>query len=254
MKMNKKAIAIKTVKISFNVLFYMLLLVLVLFSIANTKIKESNKDIANVFNRGFLTVLTSSMDGDEKESFSTKDLIFVKLLDDQQKQELKKGDIVTYFKSRIDGLNRPGLITHRIYEVSEDDNGDVVYITLGDAAPEVPDPELDFEAYIEFADTYFDAILYHDVIAVYTGQVKNVGSMIKNMQTPNGFGLYVVLPVVLILLVEGILLAKNILALNKEKLTSQYELEKQDAVKNLEAEKEKMRQQILEELKKEQNQ
>jgi signal peptidase I len=250
MKMNKKRVAIKTVKIGFNVLFYVLLVLLVLFSIANTKIKESNKDIAHVFNRGFLSVLTSSMDGDQKDSFSTEDLIFVKLLNEEQKQELKEGDIITYFKSRISGLNRPGLITHRIYAVTEDSEGDVVYITLGDASPEIPDPNS--EAYIDFSDTYFDAIHYDDVISVYTGQIKNAGNVIKSMQTANGFGLYVVLPVVLILMVEGILLTKNILALNKEKLTTKYEIEKQDAVKNLELEKEKMRQQIIEELKKEQ--
>ncbi len=252
MKMDTKAVVIKSAKISLNVLFYMLLLLLVLFSIANMKIKESNKDIAHVGGRGFLTVLTSSMDGSEKSSFSTEDVIFVKLLDVDEKQNLKVGDIITYFKGRITGLNRPGLITHRIFEVTENSDGDRVYITIGDAAPEMP--PLDSEAYIGFADTYFDAIHYEDVIAVYTGQVKNIGSMIKNMQTANGFGLYVVLPVVLILLVEGIVLAKNILALNKEKLTTQFEQEKQDAKLNLEAEKEKMRQQILEELKKEKNQ
>ncbi|MDX9691116.1 MAG: hypothetical protein RBT45_01595 [Acholeplasmataceae bacterium] len=249
MENNSTSKAIKVLKISFNIIFYLIIITLILFSIANTKLK-STSDIANIGGRGILTVLTGSMDGNEENSFSTKDLLFVKVLSDGEKEDLQEGDIITYFKSSISGLNRPGLITHRIYEITEDDEGETVYITLGDASPEVP--QEGSPAYVTFAETYFDAIHYEDVIAVYTGQVKNAGSAMKYMQTPTGFAITIVLPVFILLIVQGSILIKNIMGISKEKLKLKYETEQQEALVNLEAEKEKMRQQILEELKKEQ--
>ena len=236
-------------KISFNVMFYLVIITLILFSIANTKVKTT-QDIANVGGRGLLTVLTGSMDGNEKDSFSTEDLLFVKLLSDDAKKNLKVGDIITYSVDKISGLNRPGLITHRIYQVTQDLEGNIVYVTLGDASPAVPDIESD--EYDDFARDYLDYIYYDNVIAIYTGQLKNVGSIIKYMQTSTGFAITVVLPVFILLIVQGSVLISNIMSINKDKLKTKYESEQQQAIADLEAEKEKMRQQILEELKKEQ--
>jgi signal peptidase len=247
---NKSPLLIsKVLKISFNVIFYLIIISLILFSIANTKLK-STSDIANIGGRGILTVLTSSMDGDKENSFSTEELLFVKLLSNTEKQNLNPGDIITYLDSNIEGLNRPGLITHRIYEVSENDKGEVVYVTLGDAAGNVPQEGTD--AYINFSEKYFDSIHYEDVIAVYTGQVKNLGSTMKYIQTPTGFAVTIVLPVFILLIVQGSVLIKNIMGLSKEKLTANLAKEKEEALAKLEAEKERMREQILEELKKEQ--
>ena len=249
MEKSKSNIVIKSIKIGLNVVFYSLITVLILFSIANTKLKTT-QDIANIGGRGLLTVLTGSMDGDKEDSFSTNDLIFVKLLSENEKMNLQPGDIITYFKSNIQGLNRPGLITHRIFDVAEDLNGKRVYITLGDAAPNMPSEGS--PSYAHFVETYLDAIPYDDVIAVYTGQVKNVGQVMKELQTPNGFALYIILPVFVLLIVQIALLIKNIMGINREKMQLQYQAEQQNVLANLEAEKEKMRQQILEELKKEQ--
>ncbi len=249
MEKNTQHVSIKIIKISMNVLFYLFITTLILFSIANTKLKTTS-DIANIGGRGILTVLTGSMDGSQEDSFSTRDLLFVKLLSNEEKQNLNIGDIVTYFKSSISGINRPGLITHRIHDITEDDEGNKIYITLGDAAPAIP--QEGSPAYVDFAERYFDAIRYDDVIAVYTGQVKNVGSAMKYMQSSTGFAITVILPVFILLIVQGSVLIKNIMGINKEKLKIQYEKEQQQALANLEAEKERMRQQILEELKKEQ--
>lgn len=249
MSNHKKQLVKKVMKIVLNVTFYFSLLILILFSIANTKLKTTG-DIANIGGRGFLTVLTGSMDGNEPDSFSTKELLFVKMLNEEEKQNLNPGDIITYIKLRIPGLNRNGLITHRIIEVTEDINGDVVYITRGDAAPEMPD--MDHPDFIYYAETYLDTIYYKDVLAVYTGKLDGVGAAMKTIQTPNGFLMFIVFPVLILLIVEAVFLIRNIFVINKDKLQVNLAKEKELALANLEAEKEKMRQQILEELKKEQ--
>jgi signal peptidase len=249
MSNQSKQLVKKVMKIVLNVTFYFSLLILILFSIANTKLKTTG-DIANIGGRGFLTVLTGSMDGNEPDSFSTKELLFVKMLNEEQKQNLQVGDIITYIKLRIPGLNRNGLITHRIIEVTEDINGNVVYITRGDAAPEMP--AMDHPDFILYAENYLDTIYYKDVLAVYTGKLNGVGSVMKTIQTPNGFLMFIVFPVLILLVFEGVFLVRNIFAINKDKLKESFAKEKELALANLEAEKERMRQQILEELKKEQ--
>ncbi|MDX9692384.1 MAG: hypothetical protein RBT45_07995 [Acholeplasmataceae bacterium] len=246
---NKKLILKRIIKISLNTIFYSALLILILFAIANTKLKTTG-DIANIGGRGFLTVLTGSMDGDEEDSFSTKDLIFVRIPTEEQKKNLNVGDIITYFKMNIPGIQGNGLITHRIIEVTEDIDGNVVYITRGDAAPAMP--EEDDPGYVSYQETYLEAIAYKDVLGVYTGQIPGLGSAMKTVQTPNGFLMFVVFPVLLLLIVETVFLVKNVFSINKEKLTANLEKEKEEALANLEKEKERMRQQILEELKKEQ--
>lgn len=225
----------KIIKISLNTIFYLLLISMILFSFANMKLKESD-DIANLFGRGFVSVLTGSMDGDESDSFSTKDLILVKLLDEDEKGNLAEGTIVTFYDTMISGLNQPGLITHRIVDVIDVD-GQIFYQTQGDANAN-PDEEL----------------LNSDlVVAVYTGQIKNLGSVLKTVQSPNGFALYIILPIAIFMIFEGVILTRNILAINKDKMEKKYALEKEEALSKLEAEKEKMRQEIMKELSDKQN-
>jgi signal peptidase len=48
--------------------------------------------------------------------------------------------------------------------------------------------------------------------------VKNAGSAMKYMQTPTGFAITIVLPVFILLIVQGSILVKNIMGISKEKL------------------------------------
>ena len=90
-------------------------------------------------------------------------------------------------------------------------------------------------------------------MAVNTGQIKNLGSVLKTVQSPNGFALYIILPIAIFMIFEGVILTRNILAINKDKMEKKYALEKEEALSNLEAEKEKMRQEIMKELSDKQN-
>jgi signal peptidase len=232
MNQDKAKQGTKVGKIVLNVFFYAVLVLLVLFSFANMKLKQKD-DIANLFGRGFVTVLTDSMTGDQENSFTVNDVIFVRLLDEDSRQDLQVGDIVTYFSMKIPGLNIQGFITHRIIEIFTLDD-ETFIVTQGDKDGAIPD----------------DPINITETIAVYTGQLKGAGRALKYLQTPTGFAVFVILPVALILMVEAVFLVRNIIQINNEKLKEKFASETQNQTFDVEAEKERIRQQILEEMKK----
>ncbi len=233
MKPETKLTVIKVGKIILNVLFYSVIVLLISFSIANMQLKEKD-DIANIFGNGFTTVLTDSMDGEEEDSFTVEDIVFVKLLDDESRAELEVGDIITYFSMDIPGLGVQGLITHRITEIITIEN-EVFFITKGDKDG-APDD---------------DPIHISEALAQYQSKWVGAGGALKYLQTPSGFALFVILPVIFLLVFEGILLVRNVIRLNNEKLEKKFAVNKEQTVFDVEAEKEKIRQQVLEELKKE---
>ena len=65
----------------------------------------------DVFGVAPMAVTTGSMDGDEADSFAEGALIFVRILDEEEKQALQEGDIVTF---RTNGA----YVTHRIVTVN----------------------------------------------------------------------------------------------------------------------------------------
>src|SRR5690554_3406935 len=113
-KQEKKK-TIRGVKITLNVLFYTIIALLLLYSIIVITSRGAN-DIPNVFGNGFLAVETDSMVGDKPDSFNPNDLIFVKILNDDQKNNLTEGDIIT-FKDPAKG---GALNTHRIVDIRSD--------------------------------------------------------------------------------------------------------------------------------------
>jgi signal peptidase I len=238
MKKINKDLIMKITKITGNVFFYLIIVILILFSIANMQMKKEN-DIANIFGRGFMSVLTASMDGDQRDSFTTDDLIFVDVLDQPSADDINIDDIVVFFKLDLDDNpvngSQPGFVTHRVVD-SFDLNGQTYLITKGDANALADDKAIDVR----------------DVLAVYQSKWVGAGRALKYLQTPTGFALTVIVPVAFLFIFQGIILTKNIIALNKEKLEDRIQVEKEIALQTLESEKDKIRQQILEELKKQQ--
>lgn len=80
----------------------------------------------DVFGVAPMAVTTGSMDGDEADSFAEGALIFVRILDEEEKQSLQEGDIVTF---RTNGA----YVTHRIVTVNTVDGAVVSVTTKGDA-------------------------------------------------------------------------------------------------------------------------
>ncbi|MDY0347140.1 MAG: signal peptidase I [Acholeplasma sp.] len=235
--MNKNSTLRKSLNIAGNVLFYGIIVLLLLFSIANLTVK-SERDIANVFGRGFLPVLSDSMEGDNADSFNKGDLLFVRTIKESQVDDLEIGDVVTFYDLSIAALN-----THRVVEVT----GSYI-VTQGDKANAI-------NPYVIAGDNTgkdYQIVTYENVKAVHTGTWSGVGSAVNYLQTPVGFALFIILPVVILLAYQGFVLTKALLAVNKEKLEAKYAEDKEQSLKDLEAEKEKIRKELLEELKKEQ--
>lgn len=225
----------KVLMISGNVLFYGLIFLLLLFSISNLSIKREG-DIANIMGRGFLPVLTDSMEGSNRDSFDEGALVFVRILSEDDKKKLEKDDVITFFDATLNAIN-----THRIVYVSEN-----YVVTQGDKAAASA-------KYVHGADNtgiQYEIVTYANIKAVRTGHINGLGGAINYLQTPVGFALFVILPVVLLLAYQGFVLTKTLLAVNKEKIEAKHAVDKESL---LEAEKDRIRKELLEELKKEQS-
>src|SRR5690554_6689330 len=117
----KKSKLKRSLSIIGNTLFYLLLLVLLLFSITNLSI-QSEQDIPNRFGKGFVTVLSGSMDGDEPDSFPKGALAFIDVLNEEAKNDIQIGEIIVFF----DNSTKLHII-HRVVDIQ----GDSI-ITQGD--------------------------------------------------------------------------------------------------------------------------
>ena len=238
----KSNITIKVLMIVGNVFFYLVILFLLVFSIANIKVKKES-DVPNVFGRGFIAVIRDSMEGNEEDSINEGDLIFVKMLDEEGISKLKIGDIVTFFDWNIMALN-----THRIKEIVVEDEEVVRVVTQGDKAALSAEYIIDGNN----ANKQYEIVLVEDLKAIQTSTWEGAGNALVFIQSPLGFGLCIILPVVLLVIFQAVILVRTILAINRTKMEEKHALEKADTLKQIESEKEKMRAELLEELKKEQ--
>ncbi|MDD4000730.1 MAG: signal peptidase I, partial [Bacilli bacterium] len=219
-----------------NVLFYTFILFMLFFAIANIKAK-SEDDIPNIFGRGFLSVQSDSMNGDQEDSFKMGDLVFVKMVDEDDVEELKVGDIITYYDYQLHEFN-----THRIVEVKAS-----TFVTQGDLAAK--DPTTRYVPGEANIGVPYETVSKVEVKGLYksswSGSGKTYDFVVDNFEWT------IVLPVALIVILEVVLLVRNIIHMNNAKLKEKYEKDNLEDLEDLEAAKEVMREQIREELKRE---
>jgi len=229
-----------TLKVALNVIFYGFILLLLIFAIANIKVK-TNADIPNFLGKGFLSVQSESMNGDEADSFKQGDLIFVNMLSDKEIDNLQLGDIITYYDANLRALN-----THRIVEI-----GDNYFITQGDKVAMDPNRVYDPEKAVNDESAY-EIISKTEAIGKHTSTWSNTGKTLDYLQSPTGFALFIILPTMLILIFEAVMLVRNIIKYNHTKMEEKYRNEKIEGFVDLDKQKEQMRAELIEELKKEQ--
>ena len=239
----------KVLNIIINVIFYVFIAFLLVFAIAAFSSNNNDRKIPNVFGIGFLNVVSDSMDGNRKDSFKEGDLLFVKVCNDERTQlegvEAQK-DIITYWDSTIG--NNGALSTHRIVDIITDANGNVTYRTQGDKVAVVSPSDV-YNAETKSPTTYTEDHSASQIYAVYTGHKLNgFGKVLNFVNSTPGFLLCVILPGVLLLAYEVFNLVKNLNAMNKEKMQAELAGQQFDA----EAEKERIRQELLAEMKAEQ--
>lgn len=263
-KGEKKTTKEKTIfglKIAGNIIFYLIIIALLLFSIMNINAGSKNGGFPNIFGKGFLSVQSDSMtrpgtlpseyDSYEIQGFTKGDLLYVSVINNKNINDLKKGDVVTFYDSTIEALN-----THRIVYITYNEDNTVNSVSLqGDLSASlksVYDPtdetklDLNYQLQSSGDIATFSGDGLENLKGVVTGVNVGAGKVLDNIQ--KNWLWYFVLPVLVFLLFEVFLVVRNIMDLKGAKQSAKLLSDKEAMMADLEAQKEEMRKQILAEL------
>ncbi len=175
----KKEKTQKIVGIVVNVLIW----IFVAFSVLTTIfviVAQNNKDgVPELFGKSFITIQSDSME----DTYSKGDLVFLTKMDDKEKREKLKPEMIVTFRADLDKDGDYELNTHRIKQI----NGEAI-TTQGDKEGAPMDSD----------------ISYGDILGVCTekGKIKSLGGVLDFMRSSLGFFLCVVLPMLLFFLYE----------------------------------------------------
>ena len=255
-------------KIALNVIFYLLILLVLLFSISNIRAKNKNDQIPNIFGKGYLNVLSDSMTGDNKDSFNVGDMIIVNVANDKKISKLVVGDIVTFYDSNLASNKGAGtaLNTHRIVYIGKNTEGTTIYYTMGDkiakninfnanSLANMTEQEVN-ETFDRLGHSQYQVFTASAIRGIYSGKWSGFGKTIQTIN--NHFIAIIIVPVAILLVFEIGVLVLNIMRAREEKLklemkeTSQ-ELANQETISADEKEKLKaeLRAELLKEMLKE---
>lgn len=221
-------LGLKITKIVFLSLFYILIAFLLMFAIA-TLSRRKDDQVPNLFGKGFLAVdsRADSMTGNNKDSFKPGDLIFVNVLSkkDQENLDLEKlyndSAVISFYDRSIRAIN-----THRVVEYGVSESGREYIRTQGDKEG------------LPMDNIYLEK---EDVIAIYSGKLVGFGKPVNFMQTPMGFAVLVVLPMLVLLVYQAVVLMVNVFKVREDKLKEAVSVDQ-------ELERERLKQEILKEL------
>lgn len=246
-------------KIAGNVLFYLFIAALFLFSIMNINAGSKNKGFPNMFGKGFLSVQTDSMERDDNTAtdvptwadykigeINVGDLIYVNKFNGKDASKLKVGDVITFFDASLNKGNG-ALNTHRIVYISEDK---LSVITQGDRIAEtVPfdynDPHGTYNGQLDLSNQ-IETVSVANIRGVVTGVNRGAGKALDNIQ--EHWLWYFVLPVLAFLLFEVFMVVRNIMELKGAKQKAELANDKEAMLSEVEAMKEEMRKQLIAEL------
>lgn len=204
MQMNEKTES-KVKKIAgtaLNVILWVFVILCIAVTVVAVSASNNSKGIPSVAGKSFLSVLTGSMNAAKPEwvpegkpsGFAPGTMIVSDYIADDAKaiDALEVGDIIT-FEWDMDGDARimPGEYnTHRIKEIARDASGSLVrVVTQGDNP--------------EYSHGNTETVDRSAILARYTGtKMAGVGNVMKFLSTQLGFGLCVLLPIVLFFLYE----------------------------------------------------
>ena len=168
---------------------------------------RSEDRVPNLFGYAIMNVETDSMVGEN--GFNVGDLIVIRMLDEEEANNLKVGDVITFKRY----LNRQEYLeTHRIvantpqvnseYAIHEGEikdgiwyhGGETYYITQGDNTPSIDfSPET---GGIEYAHA-------GNIVGIWEGKtVPVLGKVMKFLQSQMGFMICIVVPVALFFIYE----------------------------------------------------
>jgi len=173
----------KVLNIVLNVVVYVIFAFVLFLTIL--VIASGGKGYTSVFGTAFVAVKSDSMDGDHPDSFEKGALLKVKILSDEEKKNLKEGEIITFYDYDIASGQRV-LNSHRIVAVENHFDGQISYRTQGDNKEVCPAPD----AALRTPD---------DIIGKVTGKANGIGKVFLWMNTSAGFFVCIVTPSLLVL-------------------------------------------------------
>ena len=205
-KTAEKSTAKKVLRIVGNVLIWIFIIFAALTTVLAFAAQSNADGIPSIGGRVILTVQSDSMARSAEEEgkvtlqegwekgFNKGDIIIGKKLQPEEMKDLKVGDIIT-FKGTLAGTNQEGLNSHRIVEVIKDGDN-VSYKTCGDN-------NLGEDA---------DNVSWQYVICKYTGtRIPGLGNVLDFLQTPTGFLVVIVLPLVAFFVFELVVFIRKFL-------------------------------------------
>lgn len=173
----KKSEGSKLATIISAIVCVILIPVILLNSTLIVKSYMDTDHVPSVFGISPLVVLSGSMSG----TFEVDALIMIK---DVDAEDLEVGDIICFLVSGT-------AVTHRIIEVTADDNGDLAFVTQGDAN--------------SAQDT--SLVLAEDIEGQYIWHMEGIGAFVMFMQTTSGMVIFIAVPIALYLVLDFFLLS-----------------------------------------------
>lgn len=206
----------KTVGIVINVLLWLFVIFAVVVTIIAVSAVSNKKNLPTIGGTCYLSVRSDSMnatkpDGvaaDKPNGFKTGDLIFSKFIsgNDEEIQKLEVGDVITFeYDLNSDGVTSPGEYnTHRITALNFGKDGKIEsFETMGDN--------------FEYSHGKGETVVIAKVLAVYTGsKISGLGSALNFLSSSLGFGLCILLPLVLFFGYELFVFIKTLLKVKNE--------------------------------------
>ncbi len=159
---------------------------------------SSSYNVPSIGATTILNVQTDSM----FPTFKAGDIIIGEKVDDTEAMQLNDGDVITFAVEDLNGDGYRDLNTHRIIETVRDEGGSVThYVTHGDNNP--------FGANEE--------VLPGAVVCRWNGtKIPGVGKFLSFLQTPTGFLVVIVIPLVIFFLFELVIFIRKFLAIKNE--------------------------------------
>ena len=220
----------KTLKIVLNVFIWAFVIFSLLMTVLALAAQSNADGVPTLGGKCFLSVASDSM----SPTFDKGDLLISDMLSDEEKTSLQVGEVITFY-SDLDGNGTTELNSHRIVSINYNENGEVdSYVTKGDN---------------EKTNMIEDKtpVPWQFVIAKWDAESKiaNVGGFLSFLQTPKGFLITIVLPLIVFFLYELYVFIKALLALKNKKAGEQPKLtaEEEEAIKKKAIEEYLMQQQ-----------
>lgn len=177
--MNQKAK--KGIKIGFNVLFWVFFAAALGLTILSFASSSGAAGYPKFGKKALFSIQSDSMKSED--GFKKGDMIVCTILDKEEKNQLKKGDVITYLVNDPSSPINGQYCTHRIVEEPkqhENVSGIMVYMTKGDAESEAAATK---------------AIYSENVEAVWTGKkIGGLGGVVTFLNKPYGFWPCIILP------------------------------------------------------------